>query len=385
MVEQPSVLSFQHLTKTYPGVVALDDVSFDVRRGEVHCLVGENGAGKSTLIKILAGAQQSDSGQIELNGKPVVIRSPHQAQLLGLSFIYQELNVVNQLTVSDNLTLGQERNGSSWNRKAEGAAALEHLARLGLDLDPRTPMGHLSVAQKQMVEIARALSTNASVIVMDEPSAPLTEHELETLFAIIARLREQGVTIVYVSHRLAEIFNIGDRFTVLRDGRHIQTGNIKDITPAGLVRLMVGRELTITERASNRTLGDPLLVLKNVSRGSALRDITLTVKAGEIVGVAGLAGAGRTELARLIFGADPAEAGEMWIGGQRVLPRTPRVAIREGRGPGARRAADPRHCRRDDGGREYRFGCTPQDCPVRCGQFAAFSFTRPEVRRELAD
>jgi ribose transport system ATP-binding protein len=167
---------------------------------------------------------------------------------------------------------------------------------------------------------------------MDEPSAPLTEHELETLFATIAKLREQGVTIIYVSHRLAEIFNIGDRFTVLRDGRHVQTGDIKEITPAGLVRLMVGRELKITERSGNRQIGEPILELRNVSRGSVLRDISLTLKAGEIVGVAGLAGAGRTELARLIFGADPADAGEMWIGGQHVLPRTPRVAIARGVG-----------------------------------------------------
>jgi ribose transport system ATP-binding protein len=332
MAERPIALSFEKLNKTFPGVNALRDVSFEVRAGDVHCLVGENGAGKSTLIKILAGAQLADSGRILLSGKPIVSHSPHEAQGHGLSFIFQELNVVNQLTVADNLTLGRERAGARWNRNAEMTFAREQLARLGLDIDPRTPMSKLSVAQKQMVEIARALSTNAQIIVMDEPSAPLTDHELETLFQTIARLKAEGVTIIYVSHRLAEIFNIGDRYTVLRDGQHVSTGDIKDLTPAGLVRLMVGRDLKESFPRTEREVGEPLLVLSNVSRGRALQDISLTLRAGEIVGVAGLAGAGRTELARLIFGADPADTGAVWVAGKDVRMRSPRLAISRGIG-----------------------------------------------------
>jgi len=236
------------------------------------------------------------------------------------------------LTVADNLTLGRERNGSRWHRGAEIAFASEQLHRLGLDIDPRTPMNKLSVAQKQMVEIARALSTNARIIVMDEPSAPLTDHELDTLFQMIARLKAEGVTIIYVSHRLNEIFNIGDRYTVLRDGEHVSTGDIKEITPAGLVRLMVGRDLRESFPCTERQAGEPLLVLSNVSRGRALQDISLTLRAGEIVGVAGLAGAGRTELARLIFGADPADSGTVWVAGKKVHMRSPRMAISKGIG-----------------------------------------------------
>jgi ribose transport system ATP-binding protein len=334
MPEQDAILQFRNLTKTFPGVQALKDVSFEIRRGDVHCLVGENGAGKSTLIKILAGAQQADAGQIILNGQTVTIRKPHEAQALGLSFIFQELNVVNKLTVADNLTLGRERAraGGMLNRKADNAFALEQLERLGLDINPRTPMERLSVAQKQMVEIARALSTNASIIIMDEPSAPLTEHELQTLFATIRRLREQGVTIMYVSHRLAEIFDIGDRFTVLRDGAHVATESLATIDTAGLVKLMVGRDLKESFVRSRRQVGEPVLELKGASRGRALRNISFTLHAGEIIGVAGLAGAGRTEMARLIFGADPAEEGEILVRGQRVTLRSPRAAIRHGIG-----------------------------------------------------
>ena len=334
MPENEPVLEVRNITKTYPGVIALQDVSFSVQRGHVHCLVGENGAGKSTLIKILAGAQQADAGQIILNGREVTIRNPHMAQTLGLSFIFQELNVINQLTVADNLTLGREHTHrvGVLNRKADAEFARQHLERLGLDIDPRTPMGRLSVAQKQMVEIARALSTNAHIIVMDEPSAPLTEHELEMLFDIIRKLRAEGVTILYVSHRLAEIMNIGDRVTVLRDGRHVATDDVTALSQADLIKRMVGRDLKESFTCRQRTVGEPVLVLRNVWRGKALQDISLTVRAGEIVGVAGLAGAGRTELARLIFGADPAEKGEMWIAGRALLPRSPRSAIQQGIG-----------------------------------------------------
>ncbi len=329
---QPPLLEMRHITKTYPGVVALNDVTFTVQRGEVHCLVGENGAGKSTLIKILAGAIQADSGQIILNGQPVTIANPHQAQQLGLSFIFQELNVVNQLTVADNISLGRERERVGWLRRKEEAFARAHLEPLGVNLDPRRRVGELSVAEKQMVEIARALSYDASIIVMDEPSAPLTEHELARLFEIIRVLKRLGVTIIYISHRLAEIFEIGDRVTVLRDGRHIATLNVPEVTREQLVKLMVGRNLQETFPRSQRALGKEVLIVKNVSWGNRLKDISFTVREGEIVGVAGLVGAGRTELARLIFGVVRPDAGQILVNGRAVRINSPRVAIRHGIG-----------------------------------------------------
>jgi len=331
--DQRPLLEMLHITKTYPGVVALNDVTFTAYRGEVHCLVGENGAGKSTLIKILAGAIQADSGQILLNGRPVVISNPHQAQRLGLSFIFQELNVVDQLTVAGNITLGQERHRLGWlNRRAEEDFARAHLEPLGVAIDPRRRVRDLSVAEKQMVEIARALSFDASIIVMDEPSAPLTEHELEKLFEIIGVLKRRGVTVIYISHRLAEIFDIGDRVTVLRDGRHVGTMNVKDSTREQLVKLMVGRDLKETFVRSPRTMGKEVLTLRHVSWGNRLKDISFSVREGEIVGVAGLVGAGRTELARLIFGATQPDAGEIVINGSVARITSPRAAIRHGIG-----------------------------------------------------
>lgn len=328
----PPLLEMRHITKTYPGVVALNNVTFTVQRGEVHCLVGENGAGKSTLIKILAGAIQADSGKIFLNGQPITITNPHQAQQLGLSFIFQELNVVDQLTVADNISLGRERHRFGWLRRHEEDFARAHLEPLGVNIDPRRRVSELSVAEKQMVEIARALSYDASIIVMDEPSAPLTEHELARLFEIIRVLKRRGVTIIYISHRLAEIFEIGDRVTVLRDGRHVATLNVAEATREQLVKLMVGRSLQETFPRSQRVLGKEVLTVKNVSWGNRLKDISFSVREGEIVGVAGLVGAGRTELARLIFGVAQPDAGQIMINGRVVRITSPRVAIRHGVG-----------------------------------------------------
>lgn len=332
-MNQDVVLEIQNISKSYPGVHALKAVSFNVIRGTVHCLVGENGAGKSTLIKILAGAEQPDSGQVILNGTPVSMRSINEAHRLGLSFIFQEINVVEQLTVADNFTLGNESGRFGlWTRKRDVARARDYLQRLNMDIDPSLPMARLSVAQKQMVEIARALSVNASIIVMDEPSAPLTEHELEALFDTITRLRSEGVTIIYVSHRLAEIFKIGDNCTVLRDGEHISTGPLSGLTPDRLIQLMVGRDLKNMYTRTPTPPGKSLLELKNVSLNQRLRNISLTLHENEILGVAGLAGAGRTELANLIFGVTPATSGDIYIDGKRLTPSSPREAIRLGIG-----------------------------------------------------
>ena len=342
MTKNEHILLIENITKEYPGVIALDDVSFQIPRGNVHCLIGENGAGKSTLIKILAGAEQATRGQILFNDTVMQVRSPYEAQKLGISFIFQEVNIIDELTVADNFTLGQEQNARGlWRRSDDTSVAREALNRLNVhNIDPRKLVGKLGPAQKQLVEIGRALATNASLIVMDEPSAPLTEHELEALFDIVMKLRDEGVTIIYVSHRLAEIFHIGDSYTVLRDGKHVRTGNVADITQDDLITMMVGRELESIYTRTPSEVGDVVLQLNNVSYEDLLHDISLQVCEGEIVGVAGLAGAGRTELANLIFGITPPQQGDVYIDGKKTAPNSPRDAIRLGIGliPEERRA-----------------------------------------------
>lgn len=336
MSDPTPILDFRNITKTYPGVTALDDVSFCIYPGQVHCLLGENGAGKSTLIKILAGAIQPDRGEILLKGQPIGrITNPQHAQNLGLSFIFQELNVIDQLTVGDNFSLGREnsRFGGILNRNKDNNLAQKFLNDLGMDIDPRTPMSQLSVAQKQMVEIARSLAVNASIIVMDEPSAPLTEHELGRLFEIIERItNEQGVTIIYVSHILSEVFQIGHTYTVLRDGAHIATGALSETDTNGIIHKMVGRELKRNITRTPNHVGEPVLSLENVSYQNKLHDISFNLHAGEIVGVAGLAGNGQSELAGVIFGKFVADKGEIVYEGDSARIRTPRQAIKRSLG-----------------------------------------------------
>ena len=321
------------ITKDFPGVRALDGVTFEVRRGEVHALVGENGAGKSTLVKILAGAVPGDRGEIRIEGRPVEIASPHAAQELGVSMIYQEFNLVPYLSVAENIVLGREpqllHGIIDWGRMYRDAAAV--LDRLGVRIDPRAPISRLSVAQQQMVEIAKAISTNAKLIVMDEPSATLTEHELARLFELIHRLREQGVSIIYISHRLEEIFEIADRVTVLRDGQLIGTHPVSAVTKDDIIRMMVGRQLTEQIPKREVQMGEEALRVEGLS-GGVVRDVSFVVCAGEIVCLTGLVGAGRTEVARLIFGADPKTAGRVLVGGKELRIRNPRDAIRHGVG-----------------------------------------------------
>lgn len=328
------VLEMRHITKDYPGVRALDDVSFELRGGEVHALVGENGAGKSTLMKVLAGAVAKDAGDTLVGGEPVEITSPHDAMDAGVSVIYQEFNLVPYLSVAENIYLGREPKLPfgfiDWRSMRSGAA--EALARIGASISPRAVISDLSVAEQQMVEIARALSVDARVIVMDEPSATLTEHELESLFGQIESLKHAGVGIVYISHRLEEIFQIADRVTVLRDGHRIGTEDIENVDHRSIVRMMVGRELRERPEAATATVGDVLLQVEGLRRAGVLEDISFELHAGEILGIAGLVGAGRTELARAIFGADRRDAGRILLNGEEVPLASPAEAIRRGIG-----------------------------------------------------
>lgn len=325
-----SLIEMRHITKTFPGVVALDDVTFECRPGEVHAVIGANGAGKSTLMKILAGVYQPDNGEILLDGQPVRIPSPHDAQRLGISIIYQELNLLPDLDVSQNVFLGREPRGRFGiiNTRQLEKQAQEVLHRLGVDLDPRMPLSRLSVAQQQLVEIAKALSLEAQLIIMDEPSATLGGQDLEHVFDVIAALKRQGLAVIYISHRIAEVFQVADRVTVFKDGQVVGTYEVAEIDRASLVRMMIGRTLSETFPPRGEEVDEEVLSVSNLSCDNVLHDVNLTVRSGEIVGLAGLMGAGRSELAQAIFGARHIDRGEITIKGQPVQINTPRDAVR---------------------------------------------------------
>ena len=332
---QTPVLEMRKISKTYPGVTALDGVDFGVLPGEVHALVGENGAGKSTLIKILAGADTKDSGQILLDGVQVPIDNPQEAMRRGISIIYQDFNLVPYMNAAENIFLGREPASAvpgMIDFRRMYADAQDVIGELGVALDIRAPIRDLSVAQQQMVEIAKATSRKSNVIAMDEPSATLTEHELENLFNLLRRLKAEGVSIIYISHRLDEIFQIADRVTVLRDGLLIDTKNVADTNREEIIRMMVGRELKDTIPKVGAERGEVALAVKDLSRAGVLHDISFEVRRGEILGLAGLVGAGRTEVARAIFGADPIDTGEIHLDGERVRIRSPKDAIKLGIG-----------------------------------------------------
>ncbi|MEW2353906.1 sugar ABC transporter ATP-binding protein [Spirillospora sp. NPDC029432] len=309
------ILRVRGLRKAFPGVVALDGVDFDLRPGEVHVLLGENGAGKSTLIKALSGAHRPDSGRIEVDGSPVDIRSATDAERLGIATIYQEFNLVPELTVAENLFLGRPpRRFGMVDRRAMERAAAELLARVGVDASPRARMADLGIARMQMVEIAKALGRDARVLIMDEPTAVLTAGEVDTLFEIVGTLRERGVAVVFITHHLEEIPRLGDRVTVLRDGRSV--AEVPADTPEDeLVRLMVGRPIDERYPRERADIGAPLLKVTGLTRDGVFEDVSFEVRAGEVVGLAGLVGAGRTEVARAIFGADPYDRGEVAVDG----------------------------------------------------------------------
>jgi ribose transport system ATP-binding protein len=323
------------LTKTFPGVRALDEVSLEIYSGEVHMLLGQNGAGKSTLIKLLCGAYVPDRGEFLFHGRPVRIHSTADARRLGIAVIFQEFSLVPFLDVAQNIFLGREFRGripGSIGRKKMHAEAQRLLATLGMDLDTRTPIHRLGVAQQQMVEIAKALSQNARILVMDEPTAAISEREVERLFDRIRRLKQEGIAIVYISHRMREVFEIGDRITVLRDGRKVATLRPSETSMDELVRMMAGREVvTAYRRRFCEQPGPVALEVRGLNAKNGVRDANLVVRAGEIVGLAGLAGAGRTELARAIFGADALIDGEIRLEGK-PLTGDPEKCVRFGMG-----------------------------------------------------
>jgi ribose transport system ATP-binding protein len=324
------VLSLKNITKEYPGVVALNNFSLDFYEGEVHALLGENGAGKSTLIKIISGAITPDAGEIVLRGKVFRNMTPHLSRENGIEVIYQEFNLVDSLSAAENIYLGK-RTGRFVNYSAMEAEAKKLFNQFNVDLDPAANVGSMTTAQRQIVEIAKAISKNVKILIMDEPSAPLTVAEIQCMFDIVRKLKARGVTVIYISHRIDEIFEISDRVTIMRDGNYVATKDAKKTNRNELISLMVGRELKQTYPVRSIVPKDVALEVRNIT-GNGVKDISFSVKKGEILGIAGLVGAGRTELARVIFGVEKLESGEMLIEGKPVLIKSPSDAIKHGIG-----------------------------------------------------
>lgn len=329
-MEQQVILKMQNITKRYPGVVALDHVSVDFQTGEVHALLGENGAGKSTLIKVLSGAEENDEGLIWLDGKEYEKMTPALSRENGVEVIYQEYNLINGLTVAENVCLGSQMKGIV--DKKEMISKTQNLFdKYSIHIDPKSYVKELSTAQQQLVEIIKAVSKDAKIIVMDEPTAQLTMTEVRSLYAIIRNLKEKGKTIIYISHRLEELFEITDRVTIMRDGGYVTTVNTPDTNRNQLIAWMVGRDLKDTEPRRNCSKNEVVLKVENFS-GDANRDVSFELKKGEILGFAGLVGAGRTELMRLIFGADKKKSGTIYINGKKTDIRSPKDSIKAGIG-----------------------------------------------------
>ena len=325
------IVSMKNITKTFPGVKALDSVSFELRSGEVMALLGENGAGKSTLMKILSGVYTRDSGSMEIFGKEYGDLTPKQAQEVGVAIIHQELNMCRHLTVAENMFLGREKmHGITLDNAAMEAEAKAILDELKIAIDPSQTVGDLPVSKQQMVEIAKALSTNARVLIMDEPTSALTAKEIEDLFRIIKKLKDDGCGIVYISHRLEELSAIVDRVTIMRDGQYITSGNFTDFTMDQIITNMVGREIKEKFPRVECTKGKKVFEVKNLNAGHMVRDISFSLYEGEIVGFAGLMGAGRTETTRAIFGVDPKESGSIFLDGKELKITCPMDAIKAG-------------------------------------------------------
>ena len=330
---ETALLSATDITKSYAGVQALRSASLELRAGEVHALIGENGAGKSTLIKIITGAVEPDGGELRIDGQVVAHNSPRVAKGLGVAAIYQQPALFPELTVAENIALGVEQGGMAgrvdWRARRRRAAEL--LAQVGARISPDADAGELTMPQQQLVEIARALGADAKVLILDEPTASLSEEDTQNLFNVIRKLRERGVGMVYISHRLEELPVIADRVTVLRDGRTIDTREMAEVSRQQLIQMMVGRELSAVFPKREVGLGDVALELRDLGCAeSGIKGVNLSVRAGEIVGLAGLVGAGRTELARAIFGLTPIDEGEILLSGQRVSIKSPAEAIRRG-------------------------------------------------------
>lgn len=327
------LLSAASISKSFAGIRALKGVSFDLRPGEVHALVGENGAGKSTLIKVITGAEVPDSGTLTVHGRPVTSMDPGLSRTLGIAAIYQQPSLFPDLTVAENIAMALEA-GGVWRRldwTARTRQAAELLTRIGASIDPARLVDTLSMPEQQMVEIAKAIGADARVVIMDEPTASLTEREVDRLFQVIALLKIHGAGIIYISHRLEEVFAIADRITVLRDGETVETCGREGVDRPRLIRMMVGRELSAVFPKRSVPLGDVALELRHLSqRATGIEDVSFAVRKGEILGLAGLVGSGRTQLAETLFGLTPADAGEIRVHGQIVRLSTPRDAVEAG-------------------------------------------------------
>lgn len=332
LMDEP-LLRMRNITKSFPGVLALKDVEFELHAGEIHAIIGENGAGKSTLMKVLLGIYQPDEGTIHLKGKPFHAKNPRNAQDQGISMIYQEFNLVPDLTVAENIFLAREQrrfHNLLIDDKAMLSETRKFIGSLGLDIDARLTINELSVAEKQMVEIIKALVVKSDILVLDEPTSALTEKEVQRLFSILERLKNEGVGIIYISHRMEELNTIADRVTVLRDGTFVATHEWKAVTVPNLIRMMIGRQLNDLFPYVPSKPGEVVFKAHNLNRSSFLKDVSLEARKGEILGLAGLMGAGRTEFARAVFGADRKDSGVIWMDGKEITTRSPHDAIRHG-------------------------------------------------------
>lgn len=332
-MKNENILEIKGVSKSFVGVKALQNVSFQVRKGEVHALLGENGAGKSTLMKILSGAYNKDCGQIFVNGKEAVIRNTKDSEDLGIAIIYQELNLIPDITVAENIFLARQPKKYGlldWKKMFEKAEKI--LTYMDVPISPRAIVSSLSVAQQQMVEIAKAISLHSQLLIMDEPTSALTEGETRKLFSVISNLKSRGISMIYISHRMEEIFEICDSYTVLRDGTFIHSGKIKEVDVNQIIEYMVGRSLSSVYPEKKNEVGEVILEAEHISNGKEVKDVSFSLRKGEILGFAGLVGAGRTETLKAIFGADPGAKGEIKINGKPVQIKSPRDAIKMGIG-----------------------------------------------------
>lgn len=330
---QDTILEFKNICKEFPGVKALNNISFSIKRGTIHCIVGENGAGKSTLMKVINGLYKPESGSIEFDGRPWNPKGSAQARMQGIAMIHQELNIVSEMTVVQNMYLGREmfgKNRISLDDKGMYAEAEKYLREQGLQYDLNMKMKQLSLADAQMIEIIKAISCNAKIILMDEPTSSLTEKEVAYLIKKIFELKEQGITIIFISHKLDEVFQIADYISVFRDGTHIMTGQASEYTRASVIEKMVGREMKEVYPPRNPKIGDVLLKVENFNRKNVFRDINFEVHRGEILGISGLVGAGRTEIARSVIGLDPKDSGTVYCDGEKLEIRNVNDSIRYG-------------------------------------------------------
>lgn len=330
-----ALLEMNDVSKRFLGVHALKGVHFDLRCGEVHALVGENGAGKSTLMKVLTGIHQPDSGEIFFEGKPYAVKNIGEAQNLGISMIHQELNMMNDLTVAQNVFIGRELKKGPWLDDAGMVRETQKIFdRIGIKIDPKTKLGRLTVGKQQMVEIAKAVSRDCKLLILDEPTAALTQTEIEDLFRIMGDLKAKGIGMVYISHRMDEISRISDRITVMRDGEYVGTVDTASVTKDDIINMMIGRVVYEDPKTHSEVSEDAETVLevRNLSSGNLFKDVSFKLRKGEILGFSGLMGAGRTEVARAIFGADPRDGGEIFVNGKRVNIKTPEDAVKLGIG-----------------------------------------------------